>query len=82
MPRFEVPVEFQRLDDVDEHGHDAVVALTAELDGADVGQPDEQGVFVVELEAESLAEARDRVWHGAEQARITDFIDFVGDVST
>jgi histidinol dehydrogenase len=79
MPeRFSVPVEFQRLDDVKERGHEAVVALKAELDDASLAEPDEAGVLYVEIEAESQEEANDMVWHALEQARVTDFVDFVG----
>ena len=79
MPeRFSVPVEFQRLDDVKEHGHAAVVGLEAELGDASVSEPDEAGVLYVELEAETQEEANDKVWHALEQARVTDFVDFVG----
>ena len=76
--RFEVPVEFQRLDDVEQQGHRAVTALRAELDDATVSDPDDGGAFYVELEAEDQDDANTKVWHAAEQARITDFLDFVG----
>ena len=76
--RFTVPVEFQRLDDVEAHGHSSVVALKGVLDGAAVSEPDARGAFTVEIEAESQEDANDRVWLAAEEARITDFIDFVG----
>ena len=78
MERYTVPVEFQRLDDVAEHGQRAVTSLRAELDDVQVSEPDESGAFYVELEAESQEDANSKVWHAAEQARITDFLDFVG----
>jgi hypothetical protein len=76
--RFRVPVEFQRLDDVKERGHEAAVALKAELDDAAVSDPDDAGVLYVEIEADNEDDANNLVWHALEQARVTDFIDFVG----
>jgi hypothetical protein len=76
--RFRVPVEFQRLDDVAEHGRATVVAMRAVLDGGTVSDLDEGGAFYVEVEAENRDEANTMVWNAAEEARVTDFIDFVG----
>jgi hypothetical protein len=75
--RFTVAAEFQRLDDVAERGHEAVTALKAQIDGAEVSEPDGRGAFQVELDAESQDDAHTKVWHAAEQARITDYIDLV-----
>jgi hypothetical protein len=82
MPQFTVPVAFQRLDDAQEHGHEYVTALAAELDVPKVDDPDDQGVFRVEVEAESWEDARNRVWYGIEQTRMADFVDFVGEAPT
>jgi hypothetical protein len=76
--RYEVPARFKSLEDAQEHGHRATVALAAELDGATVTEPDEQGVFRVTLEADSFERARDRVWECAVAARVADFLESVG----
>jgi hypothetical protein len=75
--RFTVRVPFNSLENAQEHGDDATVALAAELDGATVTRPDENGVFMVTLEADSLDQARERVWESAGAARITDWIEQV-----
>jgi hypothetical protein len=75
--RYTVRVPFNSLENAEEHGHGATVALAAELDGATVSEPDQNGVFTVTLEADSLEEARDRVWECAVAARIADWIEQV-----
>jgi hypothetical protein len=75
--RYTVQVPFNSLENAQEHGHAATVSLAAELDGATVTEPDENGVFTVTLEADSLDEARDRVWGSAVKARIGDWIQQV-----
>ena len=78
MPeRYTVRVPFNSLENAQEHGPEATVALAAELDGATVTEPDENGVFTVTLEADSLDEARDQVWECAVAARIGDWIEQV-----
>jgi hypothetical protein len=76
--RFTVPVEFRLLDDVEREGHLAVTALRAQLDDAHVSEPDDRGAFYVELEAEDQDDANTKVWHAADQARVSGFLDFVG----
>jgi hypothetical protein len=76
--RYTVPVRFKSLEDSEEHGHDATVALAAELDGATVTEPDDDGIFQVELESDSRDEAVDRVWEIAVTARVADYIEQVG----
>jgi hypothetical protein len=76
--RFTVPATFKSLEDATEHGHEAAVALAAELDGATVAGPDDKGVLDVTLEADSFEEARNRVWECAVNARVTDYLESVG----
>jgi hypothetical protein len=76
--RYTVPARFKSLEDSQEHGHDATVALAAELDGATVTEPDDQGVFEVTLEADVREEAVNRVWECAVSARIADYLESVG----
>jgi hypothetical protein len=76
--RFTIPVEFRLLDDAREHGHEVVVALAAELDGANVAGPDERGVIDVTLEAGTREEAVHRIWEVAQLARVSDYFEDVG----
>jgi hypothetical protein len=51
--------------------------LAAALPGAEVGQPDEIGVFEVALDAEDREEALQRVWDGVAASGTDDHIVFL-----
>jgi hypothetical protein len=51
--------------------------LAAALSGADVGPPDEVGVFEVALEAEDLEDALRQVWDGVAASGTDDHIVFL-----
>jgi hypothetical protein len=51
--------------------------LAAALAGADVGPPDEVGVFEVGLEAEDLEDALRQVWDGVAASGTDDHIVFL-----
>jgi hypothetical protein len=51
--------------------------LAAALPGAEVGPPDELGVFEIALEADDLEQALERVWDGVAASGSDDHIVFL-----
>jgi hypothetical protein len=51
--------------------------LAADLPNADVGEPDELGVFEIALEADDLEQALQRVWDGVAASGADDHIVFL-----
>jgi hypothetical protein len=56
---------------------EARAELAAALPDAEVGQPDEVGVFEVALEAEDLEDALRRVWNGVAASGTDDHLLFM-----
>jgi hypothetical protein len=70
-------VVLMRLETRGEPGRRALEELRAQLPNARIDDPDEQRVFEIEVEADSLNEALLAIWHAVGAAGVDDHIVFM-----